>query len=167
MKLARADRFPEDVVVQAVVIPERELRNVERQGLRADLVERADHAALQDRPEAFDGLRVDRADDVLALGVIDAPVPLGVQMRVCGPLVGADERNAVGYRFRDEGPQDLSAGRLDHARDDVPAALDRAGDDGLVHATPDRVARRLGADALVLVGPLAADEGLIDLNDAQ
>ena len=49
--LASADRLSEDVVVQAVVIPEGELRDVQRRILGADLVERADHAALQDRPE--------------------------------------------------------------------------------------------------------------------
>jgi hypothetical protein len=37
----------------------------------ADLVERADHTALKDAPEAFDRIRVNRADNILPPQVID------------------------------------------------------------------------------------------------
>lgn len=53
--LARADRSPEDVFVVPVFIPKRELCDVKRNVLGADLVEGADHAALQDQPNPFDG----------------------------------------------------------------------------------------------------------------
>ena len=56
MKSASPDRLREDVVVLAVVVSELKLRNVEREVLLAHLVERADHAALHQRPEAFNGL---------------------------------------------------------------------------------------------------------------
>ena len=39
--------------------------------LFADLVERADDAALEDRPEAFDCLSVHGTDDVFACGVVN------------------------------------------------------------------------------------------------
>src|SRR5579883_2123484 len=41
-------RRPEDIDVFAVVIPELKFRDVQRQILAADLVECADHAALED-----------------------------------------------------------------------------------------------------------------------
>lgn len=62
----------ENVVVLSAVIEELELSDVERQILGADLVERADHAMLQDRPEAAPGLRIDAAVVILALAVFDA-----------------------------------------------------------------------------------------------
>jgi hypothetical protein len=44
---------------------------IEREVLGADLVECADDAALEDRPEALDRVGVDRADDILAARVRD------------------------------------------------------------------------------------------------
>lgn len=69
--LARLDRRAENVRVLAVVVSKLELGNVERQILFADLVERAHHAALDDRPEAFDGVRMDRASDVFIAAVMN------------------------------------------------------------------------------------------------
>ena len=65
------NRRSENILVLSVVIPELELCNVERQIFLADLVEGADDAALDQRPEAFDGLSVDRADDVLAARMVN------------------------------------------------------------------------------------------------
>ena len=47
------DRRPEDVCVVAVIVAELELGNIEGHVLAAHLVERADDAALEDAPEAF------------------------------------------------------------------------------------------------------------------
>ena len=44
--LARPYRRPEDVVVQAIVIPELELSHIEREIIPANLVEHPDHAPL-------------------------------------------------------------------------------------------------------------------------
>ena len=55
----------------AVIVAELELRDVQRQVFRADFVERAHDAALEDAPEAFNRIGVDRADDVLPRVVID------------------------------------------------------------------------------------------------
>jgi hypothetical protein len=62
----------EDIGVGAVVIAKLKLRNIERHVFAADLLERADHAALKDRPEALDWLSVDRSDNILSLGVVSA-----------------------------------------------------------------------------------------------
>ena len=58
----------------AVIIAELKFRDVQRQIFAADLVIAADDAALNDRPEAFNRVGVDRADDVLPDAVIDNAV---------------------------------------------------------------------------------------------
>src|SRR4051794_14999626 len=57
-------RLPEDIGVVPVVVAELKFRDVQRQILGADLVERADDPALNQRPEAFNRLGVDRAVNV-------------------------------------------------------------------------------------------------------
>jgi hypothetical protein len=58
-------RRAEDVRIVPVVVPKFEFCDVQRQVLAADLVEAPHDAALQQRPEAIDGLRVNDAIDVL------------------------------------------------------------------------------------------------------
>lgn len=67
------DRCPEDVRVVPVIVAELELGNIEGHVFAADLVERADNAALKDRPEALNRIRVDCADDILLGLVFDCP----------------------------------------------------------------------------------------------
>ena len=55
---ASPDRRSEDIRVLSIIIAELELRNIKRHIFPADFVERADHATLEDRPEAFDDLSV-------------------------------------------------------------------------------------------------------------
>ena len=74
LMLTSFDRRSKNVRVPPVIIAELELGNIERHIFAAHFMERADHAALDDRPEAFDGLSVDRADDVLAFGVVNGRV---------------------------------------------------------------------------------------------
>jgi hypothetical protein len=50
--LTSGNRRTENVCVVSVVIAELELGNIERHVFPADLVEGADHAAFEDRPEA-------------------------------------------------------------------------------------------------------------------
>src|SRR5947209_7838209 len=60
-------RGSENVGVMPVVVAELKFRDVQRQIFFADFVERTDDPAFEDRPEAFNGLRVDRADNVFAM----------------------------------------------------------------------------------------------------
>lgn len=60
------------VNVLPVVLTERKLRDVQRHVLGADFVETADDAPLDDRPETLDCLIVNRADDILLLGMINS-----------------------------------------------------------------------------------------------
>jgi hypothetical protein len=68
------DRRSEYVRVLPVVIAELEFGDIERHIFSAHLVKCADHAALENRPEAFDGLSVDCTDDILASGMINGGV---------------------------------------------------------------------------------------------
>ncbi len=65
-------RRPENVRVLPVVIPELELGNVEGEILLGDVMERAENAAIQERPEAVNSPSVDIAPHVFATDVRDA-----------------------------------------------------------------------------------------------
>ena len=57
--------------VEAVVIAELKLRNVQRHIFGGHFVKRADHAPLENAPKAFNRVRMDRADHVLVLAVVN------------------------------------------------------------------------------------------------
>ena len=57
--LTTLDRLAEDAFIVAGIVPKLELGDVEWEVLRADLVERADNAALEDAPEAFNRVGMD------------------------------------------------------------------------------------------------------------
>lgn len=61
--LTSANHRPKDIRIGAVVIAELKLRNVQQQILGADLAERADNAAFENRPEPSI-VFVHRADDL-------------------------------------------------------------------------------------------------------
>lgn len=70
------DRLAEDVRVLSIVVAELEFRDIQRKIFAADFVIGADSAALNQAPEAFDGVGVDRAHDISPLGVIDHAMDL-------------------------------------------------------------------------------------------
>src|SRR5260370_12608609 len=159
------NRRPEDIHVQSVVIAELELRDIERQILFADLVERPDHAALDERPETLDRLSVDRADDVLLFGVVNRPmVELALKARIALPFIGAKQADAVRHGLVDESGQRLGFRVLNNARDDAALAAHGAHDDCLVAS---RAARPDTPAALVLMPVLGlpANERLVDFYD--
>ena len=96
----------------AVVVAELKLGNIERHVFFADFVEAADDAALDDRPEAFDCLGVDRADNLLLLGMVDNGVRIFLaEMLVADPLIGAEQRHLVRHGFMHEGFERAKRGR--------------------------------------------------------
>ena len=58
--LASRNRRSENIRILAIIIAELEFGNIERHLVVAHLVESANHTALEDRPEPFDGLQQDR-----------------------------------------------------------------------------------------------------------
>ena len=66
-------------------------------------MERADHATLEDRPEAFNRVRMDRANHVLVAAMIDAAVrDAGGQILIAGPSIRRQQANFVGANLVDE-----------------------------------------------------------------
>jgi hypothetical protein len=68
-------------------------------------------SALEDRPESFDGVRVNRAIDVLAARMIDGLMPIAA-LRVTDAervidllLIGAEQTNFARDSFADESKQ--------------------------------------------------------------
>jgi hypothetical protein len=74
MNSASLNRRSENVIVEAIIVPELELRNVKMQVFLANVVECTDDAALEDAPKAFDGLGMHRADNVLVFGIVNGAV---------------------------------------------------------------------------------------------
>jgi hypothetical protein len=143
-------RRSKHVRVHAIVVPELKLRDVKRHIFGAHLVERADHAALEDRPETLNRVRVNRADNVL-LGVV---IHLGVRIfrqiiAVTGPSVGRQQANLVGNGFIHKINYVLRRNALENFGDDVSAPLNRADDWRL--ARPDATATAPLVPMLVLV----------------
>jgi hypothetical protein len=98
--LAPLDCCSEDIRVLAIIVAKLELGNIERKILFADLVESADTASLNQRPEALDCVGVDRAHNIIALGVIDNGVRMFLsEMLVADPLVGAKQADLVRDRL--------------------------------------------------------------------
>jgi hypothetical protein len=92
MKSASINCLSEYVLVQPVIIPELEFGNIQREIFLADFVEGSDHAALQDRPKAFDGLRMDSSDDVLAASMINSGMGVVLGKGIVAPeLIGAEQ----------------------------------------------------------------------------
>ena len=65
-----------NIRIFSVIVSELELSDVQTQIFLADLMVRSNDASLQDRPEAFNRIGVNCADDILANGVID-PIDAG------------------------------------------------------------------------------------------
>jgi len=166
-KLASFDRRSEDVLVLAIVIAELELGNIERHIFAAHFVERADHAALEDRPEAFDSLSVNCADDILASGVINGRVwIILIERIVAGILIGAKQADFVGDGFANKGGESGGIYIRNHARDHIPLAADGADDWRFARTNAAGSAAAAAAFIPMPVLGQAADESFIDLDDS-
>ncbi len=93
----------EDVRVLPIIVAKLELGNIERHVFPAHFAECADHAALEDRPEAFDGLSVNCADDILTSRMVNTRVWIMLIERiVAGILIGAKQAHFVRDGFSNE-----------------------------------------------------------------
>jgi hypothetical protein len=105
--LTSLDRRSENVRVLPVVIAELELSNIERHVFAAHFVECADHAALEDRPETFNGLSMDCPDDILAPGMVHSGMRIfAVKTLITSPLISAKQADSDQHwqNPRDRGP---------------------------------------------------------------
>ena len=146
-----------------VVQPEGELAHIAVKVLEAGVVIDTMDAALHDRPDALNPVRVNIIADILARAVVDALV--GVEQAVqsdIGPMLVRVQRRADFNMIVDGALQGVRRGVGDHASLGAIAALTHTQHRRLA----DRAAPGFQLLALVLVGFLAADIHLVNLNDA-
>lgn len=123
------DRRSEDILVLPIVITELELGNIERHVFSAHFVERADHAALEDRPKSLDGLSMDGADDILASRMVNGRVwVVRVERIVAWVLIGAKQTDPVRHRFADEGGESGRIHICNHARNHIALTANSTND---------------------------------------
>jgi hypothetical protein len=138
------DSRSENVIVKAIIIPELELCNVKWHVFAADLVERADDAAFEDAPEALNRLSVNRADDVLMLGMVNgAVVEFIAKVPVINPLIGAEQTDFFRDGFVNESLQGNLLHVLNDASYDVALAGHRASEIVLPEAVGPGLPSRL------------------------
>jgi hypothetical protein len=161
---ASRNRRSENVRVLAIVISELEFCNIERYVFAADLVERADHASLEDRPKALNRVGVNRTDDIFASGVVDDGVGVVVsKVLVADPLVRAEQANLVRDGFMHKGGEGRGADVGDYTSNHVAFAANSARDGRLARAN---AASAVTAAAIMPVLGFAADESFIDFYNA-
>jgi hypothetical protein len=158
-------RRVENIGVVAVVVAELKFRNVERHIFRADFVESADHAALEDAPETLNRICVDGADNVFVGAVAHDLVlrKFAVQRVVSAQVVSGEQADFVGNGFVDEAGEGFAVEAVNDPCHDVPLALDSANHGGLPGAGPASAAVTL---VPMLVAGLSADIGFVHLDDA-
>jgi hypothetical protein len=156
-------RGPENIGIVAVVIFELTFRNVERHILGADFVERADNRPLEDRPKAFNRLRMHRADNVLVCAVHDGLVWVIAKIGIALVFIGRQQADFRRNCFADKFFQIRFRNELQDARHYVALALDCTNNrrlEGMVVSMP------ITTLAAVPVFAFAADVGFINLDDA-
>jgi hypothetical protein len=152
-------RKPENIRVMAVVISELRLGNIQRQVLGADLVIAAHDAALEEAPEALNRVRMDRADNILLLAVVDGLVGKFVyKERVTLVLVSGQQGNLIAANDADEGFHIQVVSFAKDAGHNIALAL-HGSDDGNLCAGAFLV---LGVPVVVI----ATDIGFINFNNA-
>jgi hypothetical protein len=162
---ASFDRRSENVRVLPVVIAELEFGNIQRHIFPAHFMECADHAALENRPEAFDGLRVDRADDVLTSRMVNSRVRvISVERIVARILSGAEQADFMRDGFADESGESGGIHVRDYPRDHISLAAYRT-DDWRFAGTDAAGSTTAPALIPMPVFGKAADESFVDFDD--
>jgi hypothetical protein len=125
---ASANCFPENILVQPVVITELKFSDIERQVFPADLVIGADNTALHQRPEALNRVRMQRADHIPLGGVIDSAMveTAPLQIHVTAMFVRGDQGNLSPDRLADEVFERGGVHEIQHASDHFALPLDSA-----------------------------------------
>jgi hypothetical protein len=162
--LASLNCRSEDVGIRPIVISELKLRNVQRHVFGAHLVERADHATLEDRPEAFNRVGVDGADNVLLAVVVDRLVIVFGQSLIDEAFVGREQADFFRNHFAHENLTGFFGDAIKNAGDDIALAADSTDDRSFGRKT--MLARATLAPVPMLVFVLSADERLVNLDNA-
>lgn len=127
-------------------------------------MEAADNRPLEDRPEALNGLRVHRADNVLFGAVHDGLVRIFAKALVGNLLIGREQTNFGRNRLANEALQIDSGEAGENASDYTTLALYGTDNDGLKMRADLLVI--MTAFGLVFVAAFSADERFVYLNNA-
>ena len=122
----------------AVVVTELKLGDVQRQIFFADLVKRADNAAFENRPEAFNRVGVNCANNVLAHFMVHFLARILPQSVINAVGVGRQQANFVGNNFAHETLRGLGRNAFQNAGDDVALALYGTDDGDFASASATR-----------------------------
>ena len=163
------DDHGEHVSLLPVVMPERELVEIEREVILRDLMEGSHHTTLQEAPEAVNVRGVDVPPHILVSGVADGLVGhLTVERSVSRVLIRGNERDLIRDGVPDEAGESLGVRLVDHLRNDAPVARDGTDDGNLTHGATTALAASLEASyaSAVPVPGLTADVGFVNFNDA-
>lgn len=161
---AASYRCLKHIGVEAVVVAELKLRDIQRHIFGRHFVERADHAALEDAPKAFNRVRVDRTDNVLLLVVLHGLARIFDQPVVNLIVVSCQQANLVGNDFAHKRHGVLGVDVIENAGNHVTLPLDCADDRRLAGSLRAGLAVVSLVPMAVLV--LAADVGFVDFDDA-
>lgn len=161
--LTSLNRRSENVVIKPVVIFELAFRDVEWQIFFADFVIAADNRPLEDRPEALNRVRVNRANNVLLGGMINRAMIVVSQAAINTAFIGREQANLVGHAFTNKGFRVDFIYRLQNTGNNVALALYRADDWRFSRGSVFAAGPAL---VLVLILVFAADESFIDLDNA-
>jgi hypothetical protein len=158
------NRRCENIAIEAIIILELTFRDVEREILGADLVVAANDAPLEDRPEAFNRVRVDSTDDVTLGRVVNRfVIVIGRQSAIDAAFVGSEQANLVRNDLTHESFGVGFVYGLQDAGNDRALAAHSANDRGLSRR---RVFAAAPALIPMLILVLAADIRFIDLDNA-
>jgi hypothetical protein len=127
--LTTPDRCSEHVGIEPVIISELKLRDVQRHVFGARFVERADDAALEDRPKALNRVGVNSTNNILMSVVIDRTVRVFSQIiAVSGPSVGCQQTDFVRDGLAHKIEYILRRDLIQNAGNHIAFALHRADD---------------------------------------
>jgi hypothetical protein len=152
----------ENVFVLAVIVTELELREVEREILRADVMKAAHDAALQERPERFYIVRVNFAANVFAIRMLNRIVFIanGVQVVVALPFICRYQINLVANGLTDESIERSRVRSFDYLTDHVTLPADGSDDRGF-----PAQARNMLFLIPMAIFVFTVDAGFIDFDD--
>jgi hypothetical protein len=166
MQLTPLDRRSENVRVPPIVIAELELGEIQRHIFAAHFMERADDTALEDRPETFNGLSVNCADNVLASRMVNGRMrEIFVEHAVSGPLICAKQADFMGNGFSHKRIERCGLDVRDHSSHDITFAANCA--DNWSFAGTD-AASSAAAPTLIPMPVLgqSADESFVDFDNS-
>jgi hypothetical protein len=171
-------RRSEYVFVLAIVVAENKLIEIERQIFLADIVIAAHDPPFQQRPEAFNRVRVKESAHVFAAAMSDDAMrqtklfSTASEQSIASVFIGSNQMDSATHGLPHETIESLGVGIFDHLADHVTLARDRADDGNLASgsgaADSGRIlsAVMIGAPA-VAVPCLAADVGFVHLDNSE